>query len=285
MRKTNSQVVAIGHTRNSIKPISQQQWEDIEDQCGVPIRRQLRLEYQRALNLYAACGPGSKKWARKSVLDKQLDVWEKRTKLFRSQLSEKTRLQSKHEPARKGQQSLRQIIQRHFTLDRYSKPGLSTHDLSFMLEGSVAFSRSLWKQICRAKGADPIEYWLVWVSLLISMTRKDGTIKVAWTKGRTKGIGKPFIHLVQELQELLPPDYVPRRKFNSIHKGIILALRIAQGSPVFELKSILRAWHAGDFGFLDVTRGGNFFQPGRVTFRIQTQMRRLRSSENLTGTK
>jgi hypothetical protein len=144
-----------------------------------------------------------------------------------------------------------------------------------MLEGSIHLSWSLWLKISQQRNPDPLEYWLVWVSLLISITRRDGKIAVAWTNGRKKGVHKHFIHIVDELQKVLPRDYVPRKEYNSIRKGIIAALPIAQGSPEFELKSILEAWHNGNTEYLDVPRKGHFFSPGRVISRVKRQKRKL----------
>jgi hypothetical protein len=282
MRKTNTSVVVVGRTTKSKLTIGEQGWKNIEEYCDLKIRPRLRSELQQALNIYARCGPGSIKWAHRSVLHKKMRVWAENTDALRRRLSEKTRIQ--HNPKHglslpETPTELNQILQRHFALDQYAKRKVCTDDLTFMLEGSIRLLWSLWLKISQQRNPDSIEYWLIWVSLLISIAKKDGTVKVTWINGRRKGIYKNFVHLVNELQKLLPPEYAVRKEFNSIHKGILLARPIAAGSPIFELKSILEAWHLGDTEFLDVPRKGKFFSPGRVIRRIKRQLASLRKDQ------
>lgn len=285
MQKTNRHLMTIGRTKRKALKISPKTWDAIEQMCGIKVRPSLRLKYQLALNHYLRHGPGSTKMAPKSTLGKDMQVWAERTDVLRRKLSEQSRTQHrpKHHGSPKKRENVTQLLRRYFSPDRYDDRNITTDNLSFMLEGANRLSWSLWLGASRQKTHDPIEYWLAWVALLISLTRKDASIKVAWSNGGKKGIHKHFVHLVQELQKQLPSGFSSRRKFDSIHKGIILALPIAHQSPVFQLKSILQAWHKGDADFVDQPRRfPSMISAGRITERIKEQLAVLRRNENLT---
>jgi len=104
---------------------------------------------------------------------------------------------------------------------------------------TVHIARSTPKPIPR------MQWWLVWITLIILQLRNNG-YSVTWRKGKRKGIRKEFVDFIVLLQKHLPSDCVPRKSYESVQKGIVLAIPLTRGKRIAELNTILRRWGKGE---------------------------------------
>ena len=282
---SDGKLIFVGHKSCNIKSLTEDDWAFIENESKFPLTPKLRSQLNQIVSLYVTSGPGSLETVTAKSLISQFDVWKSRTNLFREeQLSKTVREQQSIEkstaakplPLKKSQP----IVDKYFTIERYSKPTPTADDIAHMLDGAKKLAGAMISQLT-AEGSVRVtrkKFWLVWIALLICLFRSH-KISISWQTGKKKGINKRFVGFVKELQTFLPSECKPRNKFTSIHKGIIQALPLARHKPIQELKVIMRHWGQGRFEIYNEVRGYGFENPtmwtlARLLEKIDVQSRK-----------
>jgi hypothetical protein len=264
---SDGKLIFIGHKSCTYKPLTDDDWAFIEDESNFPITPKLRLQLSRVVSQYVKSGPSSLETVTAKSVQGWFRIWKSRTSMFRRQLSREVREQRKikdePKPIRKSTQKQTQaILDKFFSVERYSKKTPTTDDIVYMLDGANKLTESMISQLT-AEGSVRVtrqKFWLVWIALLICLFRSQN-IPISWRHGGKKGIEKGFVEFVRQLQTFLPDECKPRNEFDSIRKGIIQALPLAHKKPIKKLTSVMRYWGQGRFDIYNEALGHGFRNP------------------------
>jgi hypothetical protein len=276
-------VVHRGLRPNNFKPPSEAAWRDIEEQSGFRLDSITRCQINRITLEYVTKGPGSAAVLSPLQLKKQVGRWIVRTDGLRTQIAslpgEEQRKVKNYLPgtgktvsASVAYANLTKMADMYFrSIGEIAVP-FSTDHLAKFLSEVTKLTEGMAIHIGRRAPAPPskIQWWLVWVTLVILQVRKNG-FSVSWRKGKKKGVRDEFVQFVSLLQKHMPIDCAPRRSHESVRKGIVLAIPLTEGQRAADLKSILRRWGQGEFVFAAKAASSGMRDPKMFMIRRMLQ--------------
>jgi hypothetical protein len=240
--------------------LTEDEWAEVASHSKIvgsePFSKALREDLNDAIDVFAKHGFHALKVVPANDVIRKFDAWTRQTNKFRAEFKKNVLVPTASNATPKqillaGRIAPKRILKKYFGEDRYNAERLTADDLAFVLQGVIKFTRSILYRVneTSARRIEPIDFWLIWAALLISIFRKH---KVKFARRTNAGKNRQqfraeVIEFIFHFQKKLPNLKFARSDPSSMRKALKLALPLARRENIQALKRILRMWSAGDF--------------------------------------
>ena len=196
---------------------TEDEWTNIQEALGDEgmLSAELKDQIATVTMMFANASPAIKAVTTVKKVQKELYLWQSRTKIVRKNI---WTVPTKGHPKKLA---VEHIFQRYQKLARGIKIKPSLALLAEAIDAAVLTSEYVIQRITHTdfEGTRQHELWMIWVALVVSLLMEN-KIKVTRVTKRWQELKPEFIDFMEELQKVLPGDIQSRRTRPSLIKGL-----------------------------------------------------------------